>query len=161
MRWLSGSSLVRMRCWLRAHDCGDGVAGHVVAHRVTSRVARAGGNEQGDDTGNVLVEFLLVPLLLIPVALLVIRFWSVQQSELGLTEAARTLSRAAALAGPLTDDQCRAVALQVLVDFGVGDGTDVAIRHRALDTVVVFRRRVDGLLPGAEVTVERSASVAR
>ncbi|NDB18659.1 MAG: hypothetical protein EB027_05280 [Actinobacteria bacterium] len=102
---------------------------------------------------------LLVPLVLLPLAAVIVRAWTIQQTEFALTEATRSVSRAGALTERLGPEQYRALMQTALLDANLLEGTEVLIRSDSRSYLIVLRRKVDSLLPGLSVSVERVVRV--
>lgn len=109
--------------------------------------------------GNVLVELLLLPMLLLPLSSVVVRAWAIQRTELGLTEVTRTIHRVAALSDNASIARYRAITKVALADVDMTTGTTVLFRQQSGSKFIVLRRTIEGLLPGTTATVERSVEI--
>lgn len=112
-----------------------------------------------ENRGNALLEIALVPLLLLPIAALIVRAWGIQQSQLSLSDVARTLGRASAVAPHSSPEQYRVLARVMLEDAGLLETTEVLMRSEGGTQIIVLRRRVDSLAPGLSSVVERTVRV--
>ena len=129
---------------------------HTLSMNGTLRRQRLRSNQ-----GSALVEFLLVPLLVLPLVLTLAHIWTVQQSQLAFTDVARQLSRTSGLSDSVSKSSVRSVVWQLLADFDVESGTEVAVTSGVDGWHIHLHRTTTpiGFLPAT--SVERSVTIPR
>ena len=129
---------------------------HTLSMNRTLRCQRLRSNQ-----GSALVEFLLVPLLVLPLVLTLAHIWTVQQSQLAFTDVARQLSRTSGLSDSVSKSSVRSVVWQLLADFDVESGTEVVVTSGVDGWHIHLHRTTTpiGFLPAT--SVERSVTIPR
>ena len=114
---------------------------------------------RASERGNAVVEFLIVPLILLPLLLVLTRAAGIEHARLQLTSASRDIQRAAALAHGLTSQQLRALALVMLLDNAPLAEPAVAVSETTAGWRVTLVARPAGLLPGTSVSLRETVVV--
>lgn len=104
--------------------------------------------------GNAVVEFLLVPLILLPLLLVIARAVGIERAQLQLTSAGRDLQRCAALVDSLSQTQLHAIALEMLTDNDIASTAAVTVSTTTAGRKVNMTIRVDGLLPNTTTVLK-------
>lgn len=110
--------------------------------------------------GNAVVEFLVVPLILLPLLLVLTRAAGIEHAHLQLTSASRDLQRAAALSDTLTAHQLRALALVMLSDNASLAQPAVVVSATPTGWRVTLAARTAGLLPGTSVPLRETVVIS-
>jgi len=115
--------------------------------------------QHGDERGNAVVEFLIVPLVLLPLLLVLTRAAGIEHAQMQLTSASRDLQRAVDLTDGVTAHQLRALALVMLSDNAPIADPAVAVGATATGWRVTLAARTAGLLPGTSVPLRETVVV--
>jgi hypothetical protein len=111
------------------------------------------------NAGNSVLEFMAVPLILLPMLLVLARAVVIERTEIQASAAGRDLQRCVALAGPLTQTQLQSVAIALLRDNEVGGTTKVEARPNGTGWSVQMSVMVAGLVPGSKATVTQKVDL--
>ena len=103
--------------------------------------------------GNAVVEFLLVPLVLLPLVFVIVRAAGIERAQLQITSAGRDLQRAMALVPDISNLQIRAIAMQILADNDIAQRSVVDVRETRNGLLVNLQTHVTGLIPATEKVI--------
>ncbi|NBO45576.1 MAG: hypothetical protein EBU85_00915 [Actinobacteria bacterium] len=109
--------------------------------------------------GNAGVEFLLVPLILLPMLLVIARATEIERANLQLTSTARDVQRCAALVDSLSNSQLKVLALEMMADNALAANAAVAVTTTATGRRVSMSVRISGLLPATKTLLTTSVIV--
>lgn len=109
--------------------------------------------------GNAVVEFLLIPLILLPMLLVIVRAAGIERANLQLASTARDVQRCAALVDSLSNSQLKVIAIEMLADNALAINSVVTVTTLAGGRRVSMSVRVGGLLPTTKTVLTTSVMV--
>jgi Flp pilus assembly protein TadG len=122
--------------------------------RRVRRVLSAGADRGGDDTGNAIIEFVFVAVIvMVPLVYLIVAVAAVQRSQLAVSQAAREAGRAFATSSGPAQAQVRVAAAVRLALAAQGLPDDAAVRYVAYGADCSDAAISPQVAPGAEFTV--------
>jgi len=133
--------------------------GSIMPSKRIKKFDRTCRGHHGDEHGNAVVEFLIVPLVLLPLLLVLTRAAGIEHAQMQLTSASRDLQRAVDLTDGVTAHQLRALALVMLSDNAPIADPAVAVAATATGWRVTLAARTAGLLPGTSVPLRETVVV--